>query len=145
MLSQAGADTLECLERVNALLAHPEFSLKNPNKSRALIGAFSANLRRFHAADGAGYRWLADRILQVSDDREIKAAFFESSCDPGFRNAQVDKINPQNAARLAAAFSTFRRYDEGRQGLIRDQLQRLLSTPGLSKDTFEIATRSIKG
>lgn len=58
---------------------------------------------------------------------------------------QVDKINPQNAARLAAAFSTFRRYDQGRQDLIRAQLQRLLDTPGLSKDTFEIASRSIKG
>ena len=65
-LEQAGADTADCLERVNALLEHPEFSLKNPNKSRALIGAFSANLRRFHAADGGGYRWLADRILQVT-------------------------------------------------------------------------------
>ena len=62
---QAGTDSPDCLERVNALLTHPDFSLKNPNKSRALIGAFAANMRRFHAADGAGYLWLADRILQV--------------------------------------------------------------------------------
>ena len=57
---------------------------------------------------------------------------------------QVDKINPQNAARLTSAFSTFRRYDADRQALIRAQLQRLLDAPGLSKDTFEIASRSVK-
>ncbi len=57
----------------------------------------------------------------------------------------MDKINPQNAARLTSAFSTFRRYDAGRQALIRAQLQRLLDAPDLSKDTFEIASRSIKG
>ncbi len=56
----------------------------------------------------------------------------------------MDKINPQSAARLASAFSTFRRYDAGRQALIRAQLQRLLDAPGLSKDTFEIASRSVK-
>ena len=63
---QAGADAPDCLERANALLKHPDFSLKNPNKSRALIGAFSANMRWFHASNGAGYLWLADRILEVN-------------------------------------------------------------------------------
>ena len=58
---------------------------------------------------------------------------------------QVDKINPLNAARLTAFFSTFRRYDESRQILMKAQLQRLLDTPGLSKDTYEIASRSMKG
>jgi aminopeptidase N len=58
---------------------------------------------------------------------------------------QVDKINPQNAARLTSAFSTFRRYDAGRQALIRTQLQRLLDDPAISKFTFEIASRSLKG
>ncbi len=57
---------------------------------------------------------------------------------------QVDKINPQTAARLASAFSTFRRYDAGRQSLIRAQLQRLLDAPAISKFTFEIASRSLK-
>ena len=65
-LSQAMADTADCLARVDALLAHPDFTLRNPNKMRSLVGAFAGNLRRFHAADGAGYRWLADRILEVA-------------------------------------------------------------------------------
>ena len=46
-------------------MAHPDFTLKNPNKVGALIGVFAGNLRRFHVADGAGYCWLADRILEV--------------------------------------------------------------------------------
>ncbi len=58
---------------------------------------------------------------------------------------QVDKFNPQSAARQASALSSFRRYDADRQALMRAQLQRLLDTPGLSKDTFEIASRSLKG
>ena len=58
-------DSPDTLERVNALLVHPDFSLKNPNKSRALIGSFAGNMRHFHDADGSGYRWLADRILEV--------------------------------------------------------------------------------
>ena len=58
---------------------------------------------------------------------------------------QVDKFNPQSAARQASALSSFRRYGEERQALMREQLQRLLDAPGLSKDTFEIASRSLKG
>ena len=60
------ADTDDCLKRVDGLLAHADFSIKNPNKVGALVGAFAGNLRRFHAADGSGYRWLADRILEVT-------------------------------------------------------------------------------
>ena len=59
------ADTDDCLKRVDGLLAHADFSIKNPNKVGALVGAFAGNLRRFHAADGSGYRWLADSILEV--------------------------------------------------------------------------------
>ena len=118
---QAVADVSSCLDRVNALLSHPDFSLKNPNKSRSLVNAFSMNMRHFHKADGSGYRWLADRILEV------------------------DKINPQNAARMTSALSTFRRYDVPRQALIREQLERLLATPGFSKDAYEIVSRSLKG
>ena len=63
------ADTAHCLARVDALLAHPDFSLRNPNKLRSLVGVFGGNLRRFHAADGVGYRWLADSILEVLAQR----------------------------------------------------------------------------
>ena len=59
------ADTADCLSRVTSLLSHPDFTLKNPNKLGSLVGVFAGNLRWFHAADGSGYRWLADRILEV--------------------------------------------------------------------------------
>jgi hypothetical protein len=67
------ADTDDCLKRVDGLLAHADFSLKNPNKMRSLVVAFAGNLRRFHAADGSGYQWLADRILEVTYRRQCTA------------------------------------------------------------------------
>ena len=51
--------------QVDGLLQHPDFSLTNPNKCRSVISAFAANMKYFHAKDGSGYKWLADRILQV--------------------------------------------------------------------------------
>ena len=59
------ADTTDCLSRVDALLSHPDFTLKNPNKVGSLVGVFAYNLRRFHSPDGAGYCWLTERILEV--------------------------------------------------------------------------------
>jgi len=118
---QAVANVDGALEKVDALLQHPDFSLKNPNKCRSLVSAFAANMKHFHAKDGQGYKWLADRILEV------------------------DKINPQNAARMCTSFSTFRRYDKERQALIRAQLERLVATDGFSKDAFEIVSLSLKG
>jgi len=118
---QAVANVDGALDKVDALLSHPDFSLTNPNKCRSLVSAFAANMKHFHAKDGKGYKWLADRILEI------------------------DKINPQNAARMCTAFSTFRRYDEQRQGLIKAQLERLVGTEGFSKDAFEIVSRSLKG
>ena len=118
---QAVANVDGALDKVNALLSHPDFSLTNPNKCRSLVSAFASNMKHFHAKDGKGYKWLADRIIEI------------------------DKINPQNAARMCTAFSTFRRYDEHRQGLIKAQLERLVGTAGFSKDAFEIVSRSLKG
>jgi aminopeptidase N len=118
---QAIADTDNALEKVNGLLKHPDFSLKNPNKCRSLVGAFAGNMRHFHAKDGSGYRWLGDRIIEI------------------------DAFNPQLAARMTTMFSTFRRYDAERQALIKEQLERLVATEGFSKDSLEIATRSLKG
>ena len=118
---QATANVPGALDKVDKLLAHPDFSLTNPNKCRSLVSAFAANMPHFHAKDGKGYKWLADRILEV------------------------DKINPQNAARMCTAFSTFRRYDAGRQALIKQELERLVATKGFSKDAFEIVSRSLKG
>ena len=94
--------------------------MHNPNKVRALISAFvSGNPLRFHAADGSGYEFLADRVLEL------------------------DPINPQVAARLLTPMGRWRRHDEGRQEKMKAQLQRILNHEGLSKDSFEIARKSL--
>jgi aminopeptidase N len=86
---------------------------------RALVGAFAANQRAFHDASGRGYRFLADTILQV------------------------EKLNPQTAARLVPPLGRWRRFDEARQALMRAELERIVGTPGLSKDVFEQASKSL--
>lgn len=119
---QAGSTLADTLQRVQALMQHPAFSLHNPNKVRSLIGRFcSANPVRFHAADGGGYRFLGDRVLEL------------------------DTLNPSIAARLVQTLSRWRRYDTGRQALMREQLERIVSQDGLSKDVYEIASRSLEG
>jgi len=107
---------------VQALMQHPAFSLQNPNKVRSLIGRFCAgNPVNFHAADGAGYRFLADRVLEL------------------------DALNPSIAARLVQTLSRWRRYDPDRQALMREQLERIVAQEGLSNDVYEIASRSLEG
>ncbi|MCC6611585.1 MAG: aminopeptidase N [Burkholderiales bacterium] len=108
------------LAEVRRLLAHPAFSLKNPNKVYALIGGFTlANHVRFHAADGAGYAFLADQVVTL------------------------DRLNPQVAARMARAFDRWRKFDAGRQAHARAALERVRDTEGLSKDTTEVVTKAM--
>ena len=116
---QAAADRPDVLAEVDRLLEHPDFERTNPNKVRALVDGFAANLPAFHAADGAGYRWLADRILEL------------------------DPVNPKVAARTAGAFTVWRRYDSGRQALMQAELERIVAADGLSKDTYEIVHRTL--
>ncbi len=117
---QARSRRPDTLARVQRLLEHPDFHLTNPNRVRALVGAFcQGNPVRFHAVDGGGYRFLAERILEL------------------------DPLNPQMAARLVNIFSNWRRYDADRQALMREQLQRILEAPELSKDSYEIASKSL--
>ncbi len=105
---------------VEKLLDHPAFDLRNPNRVRALIGAFSqANALHFHAVDGCGYRFLGDRIIVL------------------------DRINPQLAARLLSPLSHWHRYDDNRRGLMKQQLERIIGTEGISKDVYEVATKSL--
>jgi aminopeptidase N len=101
------------------LTRHADFNWKNPNRFRALMGAVSGHHAGFHAADGAGYAFVADWLLKL------------------------DPLNPQTAARMSTAFETWRRYDAGRQGLIRAQLERILATRGLSRDMGEMAGRML--
>jgi len=106
-------------EVVQGLARHPDFTLANPNRLRALVGAFTANQRAFHRPSGEGYRFLADMILAV------------------------DKLNPQTAARLSPPLGRWRRFHEGRASLMRAELQRIVDTPGLSKDVFEQVSKSL--
>jgi aminopeptidase N len=109
------------IERVKALMDHPEFSLLNPNKVRALIGVFSAlNPTGFHVPDGTGYRFLADQVIALNDS------------------------NPQMAARMVAAFNRWPRYDEGRRALMKAELERVAAVEGLSNDVFEIVSNALK-
>ena len=109
----------DVVEAVLTLAKHPDFTLANPNRVRALVGAFAANQRGFHAADGRGYAFLADIIIAL------------------------DPLNPQTAARLVPPLGRWRRFDEARGGLMRAALQRVVDTPGLSKDVFEQASKSL--
>ncbi|WP_417790493.1 aminopeptidase N [Terasakiella pusilla] len=108
------------LKTVKKLMKHEAFSIKNPNKVRSLIGVFChANQLHYHAADGNGYIFHADRILEL------------------------DKINPQIAARMIAPLGKWRRFDKARQKLMKEQLKRIIATEGLSNDAYEMATKSL--
>ncbi len=118
---QATSSLPETLSNVVALLDHRAFNPRNPNKVRALIGAFCAgNQLRFHAADGAGYGFMADQVLNL------------------------DAINPQIAARLLAPLGQWRHFDPARQKLMRGELQRVLAKQNLSRDVYEIASKSLE-
>jgi aminopeptidase N len=108
------------LGEVQRLMEHPAFDIKNPNRVRALVGAFAhSNRVRFHAASGAGYIFLAEQVLRL------------------------DRLNPQVAARLLGPMSPWRRYDPARQALMRAHLERIADTPGISKDVYEVASKSL--
>ncbi|MCB2111333.1 MAG: DUF3458 domain-containing protein, partial [Rhodobacteraceae bacterium] len=99
------------------LAALPEFEWKNPNRARALLGGLAANHAGFHARGGAGYRFYAGWL------------------------ARLDPVNPQIAARMSTAFETWARYDADRRALMREALQSVAATPGLSRDTREMVGR----
>jgi aminopeptidase N len=117
---QARSSLPETPHRVRELTRHPAFERKNPNRVRALVGAFSqANQLRFHDASGAGYTFLADEVIVL------------------------DPINPTTAARLVQALGASRRHDPARQGLMRRELERVLATPERSKNTYEMVSKSL--
>ncbi|KWR84416.1 MULTISPECIES: aminopeptidase N [Pseudomonas] len=117
---QAGCTLPGGLERVQALMGHPAFTLKNPNKIRALIGAFAnQNLVNFHRADGAGYRFLADQVITLN------------------------ALNPQIASRLLAPLTRWRKYAPARQALMRAELERILASGELSSDVYEVVSKSL--
>jgi aminopeptidase N len=116
---QALSSRSDTPQAVAALARHPDFTLANPNRLRSLVSAFASNQRAFHEASGSGYRFLADMTLAV------------------------DKLNPQTAARLVPPLGRWRRFDEARARLMQAELQRIMDTPGLSKDVFEQVSKSL--
>ena len=104
----------DTLQQVQTALQHPKFSLENPNKARSLIGSFSRNVPHFHAEDGSGYRFIADKVIEI------------------------DRFNPQVAARLVQAFNLCDKLEPHRKNLVKQELQRIRAQEGLSKDVGEI-------
>ncbi len=108
------------LDRVRSLLAHPRFNARNPNRVRSLVGAFALrNYACFHAADGAGYAFVADQVLAL------------------------DPANPQLAASVASAFNPWKRFAEPRRARMQAALERIASAKGLSNDVSEIVSRAL--
>ncbi len=117
---QARSSLPQTPERVRELTRHPAFERKNPNRVRALVGTFAqANQLRFHDADGAGYMLLADEVIAL------------------------DPLNPTTAARLVQPLGSWRRHDSVRQTLMRRELERVLAVPDLSKNTYEMVSKSL--
>ncbi|GGB37969.1 aminopeptidase N [Oceanisphaera marina] len=111
---QATAPGDDTLARIEQLMAHPTFSMNNPNRVRAVVGAFiMGNPLQFHRLDGAGYDLLVSVLMQLN------------------------KSNPQVASRLITPLIQFARLDDARQGLIKARLQQLMALPDLSRDLFE--------
>jgi aminopeptidase N len=116
---QAGSPLPETCASVRALMRHPAFDIKNPNRVRALIGAFAGNHLRFHASNGEGYRLVGEVIRAL------------------------DPLNPQVAARLAGAFESWRRYDSARQALMKGEIEAIHGLSGISPNLFEITGKML--
>ncbi|AWW73099.1 aminopeptidase N [Erythrobacter sp. KY5] len=111
----------DVIAQVRKLAGHPEFTMKNPNRVRSLYMAFAGNPQGFHAADGSGYRMIADVILEL------------------------DPINPQTAARFVSALGRWRRIEPKRAALMKGELERIAEAKDLSRDTYEQVSRSLDG
>ena len=109
------------LSTVKELLNHACFSIKNPNKVRALIGVFvMGNPTAFHAVDGSGYQFLTEQVIRLN------------------------AINPQVAARMVKPLIDWKKYASDRQQLMRASLNEILNTPKLSRDVYEIVDRGLQ-
>jgi aminopeptidase N len=108
----------DVLERVKYLMQHPAFSLKNPNRVRALVGAFAQNRVNFHRLDGQGYQLLADVVIELN------------------------RLNPEIAARLITPLTRWQRFDETRQALMRSELERIKAQP-LSSNVYEVVEKAL--
>ncbi len=116
---QASVPQKNTLDDVKALMEHPSFSIKNPNKVRALISVFSNNLVSFHQPLGVGYKFLADQIITLNT------------------------INPQIAARLLTPLTRWKKYPAQQQKFMKQALENILAVEDLSKDVYEVVSKSL--
>jgi aminopeptidase N len=116
---QAAAQRADTVDQVLKLEKHADVTIGNPNRLRSLVGTFGGNQWAFHSPDGRGYRFLADMILAA------------------------DRINPQVAARMVPPFGRWKRFEPNRSALMKAELERIVATPGLSKDVFEQVSKSL--
>ena len=107
------------LDQVMALMQHEAFDIKNPNRFRSLITGFTGQNVNFHQAGGAGYAFLADRVIEVN------------------------AINPMIAARILGPLTRWYKFDQARQALMKNELARIKDTPNLSPDVYEVVTKSL--
>jgi len=118
---QAQSNRSDVLDSIKDLFDHPDFSYSNPNRLRSLVGSLGmVNAKAFHDPSGEGYHILLNALIKV------------------------DKINPQTAARLAIPLGRWERLEPKRQKLMKDCLEILRDTPGLSKDVGEIVSKSLE-
>ncbi|MFP3921465.1 MAG: aminopeptidase N [Dichotomicrobium sp.] len=117
---QAQSTASDTLDRAERLRAHPAFSIKNPNRVRALFGALAhGNPLHFHSPDGRGYAFIGEAAMEI------------------------DSFNPMIASRLASAFSSWRMLEPGRRGLAQNMLERIAAKEGLSRDTSEVVGKML--
>jgi aminopeptidase N len=116
---QAMSELAGTIGNVSELLEHPAFEIANPNRFRSLVGAFSQNQVRFHCPDGVGYRLLTDQLVRLIP------------------------LNPQVSARLLTPLTTWRRFEPGRQALMRQELMRIQALPDLPRDVYEVVSKSL--
>ncbi|WP_273688065.1 aminopeptidase N [Ketogulonicigenium vulgare] len=107
------------LNMLNRLTALDTFDWQNPNRFRSVLATISANPAGFHQADGSVYRFVADWLIRL------------------------DSVNPWTASRISAAFDGWRRYDTGRQALMRAQIERIAKAPGISREMSEMVGRML--
>lgn len=118
-LSMQAMASSDSLKTVKELMNHEAFSITNPNKVRALINAFAANPTALHKKDGSGYDFIAEQTIAV------------------------DKINPQVAAQIPVALGSWKKFDPERQIMMKQALTRIIETPNLSPNTYEIVSKSL--
>ena len=113
----AASELKETPANVRALLDDEVFDIKVPNLVRSLIGTFARNALYFHAVDGSGYTFVADKVLEL------------------------DKLNPQIASGLAGVFKDYGRLNEKAKGLMKVELEKIINIKDLSKNVYEIVSK----